>query len=167
MHLSFFYRNGGTDRSPLVGTFCGTDIPKTIRSHANQLYLHFLSDSSINYRGFELRWDASSSGCGGIISESPRGTITSPNYPGAYGEHLQCDWRITVAKGSTIHVIFADIDMETVLDCFFDSVEVSQIGDICSSRVLNIWSHLHICSCMTAEVRLTSTLPHCAKTMDK
>lgn len=110
--------------SPLFGTFCGTVIPKTIRSHANQLYLHFVSDSSINYRGFDLSWDSTMSGCGGVITESTRGTITSPNYPGAYGEHLQCDWRITVAKGSTIQAIFVDLEMEVVPECYFDAIEV-------------------------------------------
>lgn len=47
----FFLRNGGNDKSPLLGTFCGTDIIPNIRSFSNMLYLRFHTDSTNQYRG--------------------------------------------------------------------------------------------------------------------
>lgn len=63
-------------------------------------------------------------GCGGVLLNSPRGSITSPNYPQQYSEESQCDWRITVNQGSTIQLIFSDIDLEAQESCAFDALEV-------------------------------------------
>merc|ERR1719206_690724 len=38
-------RNGGYSSSPLIGRFCGSEIPPVIPSFSNQLYLRFKSDS--------------------------------------------------------------------------------------------------------------------------
>ncbi|XP_065583611.1 tolloid-like protein 1, partial [Artemia franciscana] len=39
-------RNGKYATSPLIGRYCGTNIPPTIPSHGNQLYIRFGSDNS-------------------------------------------------------------------------------------------------------------------------
>ena len=54
--------NGGTSSSPLIGKYCGIDIPNTIPSHTNQLYLHFKSDVSHTDRGFLIYWDSLTTG---------------------------------------------------------------------------------------------------------
>lgn len=56
--------------APLIGKFCGSDIPPPIHSFGNQLYLKFTSDSSRNGKGFELVWDGTLTGCGGVITSS-------------------------------------------------------------------------------------------------
>jgi cubilin len=56
--------------SPLIGTFCGSNIPPNIKSFANKLYLKFVSDSSYTMRGFEIEWDGTSTGCGGVLSST-------------------------------------------------------------------------------------------------
>jgi cubilin len=48
--------------SPLLGKFCGNQIPRTIPSFGNQLYLQFSSDNSLSARGFEVFWDGTSTG---------------------------------------------------------------------------------------------------------
>lgn len=35
----------------------------------------------MNFKGFEIDWDSSTTGCGGAFVNSGKGTITSPNYP--------------------------------------------------------------------------------------
>lgn len=44
-------RNGGNDKSPLIGTYCGTEILPNIRSFSNSLYLRFKSDSTNERKG--------------------------------------------------------------------------------------------------------------------
>lgn len=122
-------RNGDTNQSPLIGRYCSSAFPKQIRSFGNTIYVQFVTDSSLNYRGFEIDWDSSISGCGGEINQATRGMITSPNYPASYGQDLQCNWRVTVSRGSSIQVVFSDLDMESHFDCLFDSIEVYLIDE--------------------------------------
>ena len=134
-------RNGGNSYSPLIGQFCGDTMPDTIKSFSNQLYLKFYSDSSRNGKGFEIEWDGTATGCGGILT-SPRGSITSPGYPKAYGNNAQCEWRISVNEGSSIEIIFTDLDLETQSICAYDYLEIfdgtdssaSSFGKFCSSE---------------------------------
>lgn len=134
-------RNGGNSYSSLIGVFCGDIMPDTIKSFSNQLYIKFYSDSSRNGKGFELEWDGTATGCGGILT-SPRGSITSPGYPMAYGNNAQCEWRISVNEGSSIEIIFTDLDLETQNVCAYDHLEIfdgtdssaSSFGKFCSSE---------------------------------
>lgn len=45
------YRNGGNDKSPLIGQYCGSSILPNIRSFSNQLYLRFRTDSTNERKG--------------------------------------------------------------------------------------------------------------------
>lgn len=116
-------RNGGYSIAPLVGTFCGSTIPGPFRSFSNQLYIKFFCDSSLNFKGFEMEWDGTSTGCGGVIT-STKGSITSPNYPSPYAHNAQCNWRISVNEGSTIEIIIADLDLEIESECRNDFLEI-------------------------------------------
>lgn len=111
-------------QSPVLGKYCGTVIPKVIRSHTNQLRIEFKSDSSRNFKGFNIKWDSSTAGCGGDINNAVRGSIHSPNYPSPYGVNSQCDWRITVSKGSLVQLLFTDMELEEHSDCYFDHIEI-------------------------------------------
>ena len=55
-------RNGGYSTSPLIGKFCGSEIPPIIPSFSNQLYLKFQSDRSRYGAGFKIFWDGTSTG---------------------------------------------------------------------------------------------------------
>lgn len=50
------HRNGPTDKSPLLGKFCGTDIPPRIDSISNQLYMRFKTDYSDERKGKKWIW---------------------------------------------------------------------------------------------------------------
>lgn len=56
------FRNGGHEMSPLLGKFCGTDIPTEIISQTNQMYLKFVSDASRGFSGFSIEWDSTTTG---------------------------------------------------------------------------------------------------------
>lgn len=95
-----------------MGTFCGSEMPPRIQSFSNQLFVKFYSDSSRNFEGFELEWDGTATGCGGIVTSS-RGSISSPNYPKPYSDNAQCEWRISINEGSVIQIVFSDLDLES------------------------------------------------------
>lgn len=88
------------------------------------MHIEFKTDSSRNFKGFDIEWDATSSGCGGNINHLMRGAIHSPNYPAPYGFNSQCDWRITVSKGSVVQLLFSDLELEDQSECYFDYVEI-------------------------------------------
>lgn len=127
--------------APLVNKFCGDKVPPPFRSMSNQLYLKFYSDSSRAGRGFEIEWDGTSFGCGGLMSQS-KGSITSPNYPGSYPHNSQCEWRISINEGSSIQIVFSDLDLESHADCKYDYLEIfdgndasaKSFGKFCSSE---------------------------------
>ncbi|KAK3591496.1 hypothetical protein CHS0354_031603 [Potamilus streckersoni] len=50
-HLSVY--NGDSDSSPLVGTFCGTDLPSSVVSSTNSIFVKFVSDSFTSNSGFQ------------------------------------------------------------------------------------------------------------------
>ncbi|XP_054719322.1 cubilin-like [Uloborus diversus] len=116
-------RNGAYTTSPLLGKFCGNTIPSTIRSHSNILRLMLKSDRSMSAPGFEIYYDNTATGCGGLLT-SPGGSIVSPNYPQAYPSNAVCEWLIRVNHGSVITIAFVDIDIETHPKCRFDYVQI-------------------------------------------
>lgn len=116
-------RNGAAPSSPLVGKFCGTNIPKLIPSHTNQISLYFKSDGTKSKSGFRIVWDSASTGCGGTLT-SPEGSITSPQYPEPYNKNAWCVWKVSVSAGSVIQIVFADLDLEHHSSCILDYVKV-------------------------------------------
>ncbi|XP_078685532.1 uncharacterized protein LOC144918544 [Branchiostoma floridae x Branchiostoma belcheri] len=61
-------------------------------------------------------------GCGGNLTAPSGGPVTSPNYPGNYGNNENCEWSITVPEGSIIRLTFdsfhteEDYDFLTIYD---------------------------------------------------
>ncbi|KAM8873002.1 bone morphogenetic protein 1-like isoform 2-T2 [Synchiropus picturatus] len=49
-------RDGGSHTSPLIGRFCGSNKPSDMKSSTNQLWLRFVSDSSVNKAGFAVNF---------------------------------------------------------------------------------------------------------------
>lgn len=99
-------RNGRNSNSPLIGKFCGSNLPRLITSHGNYIFLRFISDASMQNRGFELNYEAMSSGCGGLMT-AESGSIESPE---TYGSNLNCEWKIRISEGSTIVAYIVNLD---------------------------------------------------------
>ncbi|XP_030748736.1 cubilin-like [Sitophilus oryzae] len=142
-HLEFYpkckydyleIRNGGSSASPLIGTYCGTEIPKVIYSHTNKLYLKFKSDMSKSEPGFLIRWSSAATGCGGMLT-GPSGSIISPHYPEPYAKNSECLWKILISLGSKIQIYFADFNLEEHSKCSIDYVELLDGGDINSKSL--------------------------------
>ncbi|EFN89302.1 Cubilin, partial [Harpegnathos saltator] len=116
-------RNGGYETSPLIGRFCGEEIPTEIPSQASQLYIKFVSDFSRRQKGFEIQWDSTTEGCGGTMN-AVTGDIISPNYPEPYLHNAECYWKIAVAAGSLVQITIVDLELEHNERCRFDFIEI-------------------------------------------
>ncbi|XP_011637168.1 cubilin-like [Pogonomyrmex barbatus] len=126
MNCAFDYleiRNGGYDSAPLIGKFCGTEIPTEIPSQANQMYIRFVSDFSRSMQGFEIQWDSTTQGCGSMMT-AVTGDIISPNYPEPYSMNAECYWKIAVAAGSIVQLVIIDLDLEEHDKCRYDFIEI-------------------------------------------
>ncbi|XP_019641565.1 PREDICTED: CUB and sushi domain-containing protein 2-like [Branchiostoma belcheri] len=58
----------------------------------------------------------SGTGCGGNLTAPSGGPLTSPNYPGNYGNNENCEWLITVPEGSIIRLTFDSFHTEKGYD---------------------------------------------------
>ncbi|NP_780375.2 putative DMBT1-like protein isoform 1 precursor [Mus musculus] len=64
-----------------------------------------------------------SNSCGGVIS-SLSGSFTSPRYPENYPTDIQCVWEIHVEKNFRIELMIPNLNLEDILGCPYDSIEI-------------------------------------------
>ncbi len=58
--LSYDYvevHDGGRPDSPLVGRYCGSDLPPVYATSSNQAYIRFRTDYSVTRGGFRIRYE--------------------------------------------------------------------------------------------------------------
>jgi len=48
--------DGGSTLAPLMGKFCGSELPPNLRSSSNQLFLVFVTDSSVVAEGWRATY---------------------------------------------------------------------------------------------------------------
>uniref|UniRef100_A0A8B9GL35 Cubilin n=1 Tax=Amazona collaria TaxID=241587 RepID=A0A8B9GL35_9PSIT len=107
----------------LLGRYCGNTLPDAVDTSDAFAYIKFVTDGSVNARGFRLRFDSSTEECGGDFT-APVGTFTSPNYPNLYPHNRVCEWRITVGVGRRVTLTFNDMKTEEHWRCSSDYVAV-------------------------------------------
>ncbi|XP_013203213.1 putative DMBT1-like protein [Microtus ochrogaster] len=64
-----------------------------------------------------------SNSCGGVIS-SLSGSFSSPRYPENYPTDIQCVWEIHVEKNFRIELMIPNLNLEDILGCPYDSIEI-------------------------------------------
>jgi len=118
-------RNGKRSDSPLIDKYCGRGPLPPIVSHSNYLFLRFVSDPTMQNRGFEVFYQAMNTGCGGLLTRES-GSIESPDFPNSYSSNMNCEWKIRVSAGSAIILYITDIDIEVPANglCNFDYLEI-------------------------------------------
>lgn len=63
--------DGANDEAPVIGSYCGTDLPSDILASTNHLYVVFQSDSSDNAAGFKAHYSAKH-GTGAVDGENSK-----------------------------------------------------------------------------------------------
>ncbi|XP_066263203.1 CUB domain-containing protein 2-like [Branchiostoma lanceolatum] len=95
--------------------YTGEVSTNSITSISNYMFVKFTSDGGTTAQGFLLSYTAtpiSTTRCGGSLTAPPKGYVTSPNYPIAYGNNENCEWTITVPEGSTVRLTFHSFQLE-------------------------------------------------------
>ncbi|XP_078284467.1 tolloid-like protein 2 [Rhinoraja longicauda] len=116
--------DGLSERSALLGRYCGSKKPETIVTTANNMFLRFISDASVQRKGFQAKH---STECGGALRARVRtGELYSHpqygdnNYPG----QLACDWLITADEGDAVELIFLTFQLEEEPHCTYDHLQL-------------------------------------------
>nr|XP_046226989.1 cubilin [Scatophagus argus] len=122
-------RDGSRSSSPLLGVFCGVDIPPRLQSTQKSMYIHFKTDSSISNHGFEAAYGSALEGCGDTLT-SPSGTVTSPGHPNNYPHGANCTWHINVTPGNLVRLSFESFNLEYHANCNYDYLEVYDNGTV-------------------------------------
>ncbi|XP_040577951.1 cubilin [Lepeophtheirus salmonis] len=130
--------NSGSNR------YCGEILPPTITSVAEQLTIHFVTDSSISHEGFIASYSIMNGSrvCGGDYYTEV-GFIRSPGWPENYIHGANCEWTITVPQGQQILLNITNFQLEPHEDCIMDYLEIRNggymtsplIGKYCSNRI--------------------------------
>nr|CAD7455080.1 unnamed protein product [Timema tahoe] len=122
-------RDGDTENSTLIGTYCGEDndmVPPPVLSTHNYLWIKFKTDSSLVNKGFLANYSSVDVLCGGIYKLSS-GTIQTPAHPDTYPPGTECRWVISTSPGKVIQLTFTTFNLEDgsySIDCPFDSVTI-------------------------------------------
>uniref|UniRef100_A0A4W6DZJ2 CUB domain-containing protein n=1 Tax=Lates calcarifer TaxID=8187 RepID=A0A4W6DZJ2_LATCA len=129
-----FVRDGSLSSSPLLGKFCGIQIPPRLQSTQRSMYIKFKTDSSVSNHGFEAAYSSALEGeredfLPGL-KKNPSGTITSPGHPTNYPHGANCTWYISVTPGNLIRLSFESFNLEYHLNCNYDYVEVYDNGTV-------------------------------------
>ena len=152
-------REGEHEDSPLIGRYCGREIPTSYASQANTIFVRFKTDHSIGHDGFRIRYETSkkdvncfvllfvsrwiflvSSVCGGEYA-APSGIITSPFHPNPYPSNRECIYIIAQPLGTKITLNFLDFDIEASRlerrRCAYDYLEIRD-GDSADSSLIDV-----------------------------
>ena len=58
------------------------------------------------------------------VLQETSGIITSPSYPGNYGNNHRCSWRIIASTGNRVKLIIEDMDIENEANCPYDYIQI-------------------------------------------
>ena len=117
-------KDGGTDFSPSIGTFCN-DRPPTQRSSSNVMRMKYYTNSDRPNLGFKAK--VSIATCGGTVhvTSNSLSSISSPNYPANYPRNANCSWTIIGPEGHYLRLNFNAFNMPFTPNCSLgDRVEI-------------------------------------------
>ncbi|XP_015589651.1 cubilin [Cephus cinctus] len=120
--------DGPTTEAPVLGKFCGNELPPSIVSTSNEMLVLMESDRYISTKGFKASYMVA---CGARIVTDDQGVITLSSAVGLLG-YANCTWYI-IAKNLDDHVTltFTHLDVDQnygSTDCEYNNVQVYE-GD--------------------------------------
>ena len=118
--------DGNDIMAPILGTFCGTEVPELLESNSNEILIHFTPGIDPKENTFNLFYQGSlkkskypmpiitdtHKNCGEMLKLPPAGLILSPGYPGNYTNDLDCEWTIQSPPNTTILIKIFEMDIE-------------------------------------------------------
>ncbi|KAM3926881.1 ovochymase-1 [Leptodactylus fuscus] len=113
-----------------IRKLCGSVLPSPLIIRSSNVTVTFVSDGSVNGRGFEFNFStlsarsAEGSGCGSAAELREEGKIFTLNYPGLYPSNTSCHWVIEAPEGHVIQLVFEDFTLEYQEQCQYDRVSI-------------------------------------------
>ncbi|XP_033110748.1 cubilin-like [Anneissia japonica] len=123
--------------NPLTNLCHSQDKPIVVTTTSNEMYVRFLTDNSVNGRGFNSSFLANPNGCGGNQTAS-NGHIESKNYPQPYPHNYECTWLITVADDHRVKLTFLAFDIESADNCQYDYLKLFDGQDDNAVMIANL-----------------------------
>jgi len=104
----------------LLGSFSGNQLPPTITSSGNSLFVQFISDSTISFSGWKASYTGSSSTvqlCGNDTLTASSATFDDgSDSSSTYASNSQCSWLIQPPNATQINLSFNRFETEAVFD---------------------------------------------------
>ncbi|KAL7058505.1 hypothetical protein AAHC03_016360 [Spirometra sp. Aus1] len=132
-------RDGYHAGSPLIGRYCGKNIPQSLVSSSPRMLINYTRAAGQQSTGFVAKYTVV---CGGYM-RAKEGTFNSPGYPDVYLPNRECTWRIKVPTGFSVNLTFDSFELEEDPDCSFDRLEIYD-GPSVSSPKLHSLCGMHI-----------------------
>uniref|UniRef100_A0A8C5J866 Metalloendopeptidase n=1 Tax=Junco hyemalis TaxID=40217 RepID=A0A8C5J866_JUNHY len=121
-HLEVF--DGESEKSPILGRLCGNKIPDPLIATGNKMFLRFISDASVQRKGFQA---THSTECGGRLKAElkPKDLYSHAQFgDNNYPVQADCDWLLVAERGARVELIFQTFEVEEEADCGYDYVEL-------------------------------------------
>ncbi|XP_046880031.1 cubilin [Hypomesus transpacificus] len=120
--------DGENSNYPLVGKFCGNDVPGPFVSAGNFLTVHFVSDSVIQLKGFNATYRAVDRLCGGNLNATTTAqTLTSPHHPNAYPDFTSCRWVLDAPPQESVKIVVQQLHLQPSQSCSTNYVELTDL----------------------------------------
>ncbi|KAJ8307340.1 hypothetical protein KUTeg_015424, partial [Tegillarca granosa] len=111
LNFQLHIRNGGSSAAPLLGTYCGDQIPQDVVTTQSMMWIKFVTDGSVSNTGFQATYSVSEEVCGGVLSDNT-GTFASPGHPNSYPHGANCTWFLQASPGLVIRLTFNVFSIE-------------------------------------------------------
>jgi tolkin len=121
-HIAVY--DGSSSDSTTLGRFCGSKLPHPISSTANEMYLVFNSDVTVQRKGF---FASHSTACGGYLqaANKVKHIYSHAKFGDSmYDNRADCEWRIEAELGKNVQLTFLTFEVEEEKTCSYDYVEV-------------------------------------------
>ncbi|XP_078540501.1 astacin-like metalloendopeptidase isoform X2 [Lissotriton helveticus] len=118
--------DGASRASPvLLHKECGSaSLPLLVASGAAML-VEFVSDGAVTSSGFSASYNSVK--CGGSFTRD-NGVVTTPGFPEAYPNSMDCVWSIRAPVGHQIQLEFSSFNVERFPECDNDYLAVKDGG---------------------------------------
>ena len=107
--------DGNSSSANLLGEFAGTNIPESIRSSSNSLFVRFTSDGSVTSSGWSANYystDEEIFCSGNTILTEPSGTLSDGSGNENYSNFSNCSWLIQPDNADGITLEFSEFNLE-------------------------------------------------------
>lgn len=122
-------KNGIDEYSPLLGAFCGNDIPQMVNTSSNRAFVKFFTGHVLS-NSFRLSYREVGMDCGGniLLRKNNSTIITTPRYPEVPFPHSECIWTIMAPSGETLVYKFEQFNLKYSPLCQKEYVELRDGG---------------------------------------